>query len=74
MPLEQLLMAVNGPPDELAKLVALLSGHGFREATDIAYVEEYMFENIFGERTELADLLPATVAHARPLSAGGSVR
>ena len=72
MPVEQLLMEVNGPPELVDELGTILVGHGVREAIDIAHIEESMVEDI-GERMELAELLRAAVAHARPLI-GGWVR
>ena len=70
MPVEQFLMAVNGLAEELLKLGTVLTGQGFMQAIDIAYVEESMFEDILGERTELAEVLRAAVAEARPLIGG----
>ena len=78
MPMEEFLKTVDGHPEELEALGGILAGHGMKQAIDLAYVEESMVNDVLGERAEraeLAELLRAAVAHARPpLSAGGSVR
>ena len=73
MPIEEFLKSVDGHPLELEALGGILAGHGLKEAIDLAYVEESMMEEILGGRVELAELLRAAVAHARPLI-GGWVR
>ena len=73
MPMEDFLKSVDGSREELDALCGILVGHGVSEAIDIAYIEESMVEDILGGRMELAELLRAAVAYARPLI-GGWVR